>query len=45
MLKSIGEASRREIERLVGVKVFLKLFVRVQKNWSKDTRALRKFGY
>jgi GTP-binding protein Era len=45
MLKSIGEASRREIERLLGVKVFLKLFVRVQKNWSKDTRALRKFGY
>ncbi|MGB5423314.1 MAG: GTPase Era, partial [Desulfobacterales bacterium] len=45
MLKSIGEASRREIERLLGVKVFLKLFVRTQKNWSKDTRALRKFGY
>jgi GTP-binding protein Era len=45
MLKSIGEASRREIEQLVGIKVFLKLFVRVQKNWSKDTRALRKFGY
>lgn len=45
MLKSIGEKSRREIERLLGVKVFLKLFVRVQKNWSKDTRALRKFGY
>ena len=45
MLKSIGETSRLEIERLLGVKVFLKLFVRVQKNWSKDTRALRKFGY
>jgi GTP-binding protein Era len=45
MLKSIGETSRREIERFLGVKVFLKLFVRVQKNWSKDTRALRKFGY
>ena len=45
MLKSIGEKSRREIERFLGVKVFLKLFVRVQKNWSKDTRALRKFGY
>ncbi len=45
MLKLIGETSRREIERLVGATVFLKLFVRVQKNWSKDTRALRKFGY
>jgi GTP-binding protein Era len=30
---------------MVGTGVFLKLFVRVQKNWSKDTRALRKFGY
>jgi len=44
-LKQIGEASRKEIERMLGVRVFLKLFVRVQKNWSKDTRALRKFGY
>jgi len=44
-LKKIGEEARREIERMVGSKVFLKLFVRVQKNWSKDTRALRRFGY
>jgi GTP-binding protein Era len=44
-LKEIGQAARGEIERMVGTKVFLKLFVRVQKNWSKDTKALRKFGY
>ena len=44
-LKTIGEEARKEIERMVGAKVFLKLFVRVQKNWSKDTRALRRFGY
>jgi GTP-binding protein Era len=44
-LKEIGQAARREIERMVGTKVFLKLFVRVQKNWSKDTKALRRFGY
>jgi GTP-binding protein Era len=44
-LKQIGEASRKEIERMLDARVFLKLFVRVQKNWSKDTRALRKFGY
>jgi GTP-binding protein Era len=44
-LKEIGQAARLEIERMVGVKVFLKLFVRVQKNWSKDTKALRRFGY
>jgi GTP-binding protein Era len=44
-LKKIGEAARKEIERMTGVQVFLKLFVRVQKNWTKDTKALRKFGY
>jgi GTP-binding protein Era len=44
-LKQIGEASRKDIQRMVAGKVFLKLFVRVQKNWSKDTKALRRFGY
>ncbi|MDM8551940.1 GTPase Era [Desulfobacterales bacterium HSG2] len=44
-LKQIGEEARKEIQRMVGAKVFLKLFVRVQKNWSKDTKALRRFGY
>ena len=44
-LGQIGEAARKEIEDMLGVKVFLKLFVRVQKNWTKDTKALRKFGY
>jgi GTP-binding protein Era len=44
-LKQIGEAARKEIEAMLQSKVFLKLFVRVQKNWTKDTKALRKFGY
>ena len=44
-LKRIGEQARKDIEKMVGAKVFLKLFVRVQKDWSKDTRALRNFGY
>ncbi len=44
-LKEIGEEARKEIERMVGTRVFLKLFVRVQKNWSKDSRAMRKLGY
>jgi len=44
-LKQVGQAARRDIERMLGTRVFLKLFVRVQKNWSKDTRALRRFGY
>ena len=44
-LKRIGIESRKKIEKMLETKVFLKLFVRIQKNWRKDTRALRKFGY
>ncbi len=45
MLRSVGQAARADIERMVGMKVFLKLFVRVEKNWSSDARALRRLGY
>ena len=44
-LKQIGRAAREDIERLLDTRVYLELFVRVQKNWTRDTRALRKFGY
>ena len=44
-LKEIGTAARKDLVRMLGTKVFLKLFVRVQKNWSRDTRALNRFGY
>lgn len=44
-LKSIGEQARKDIERMLNAKVFLKLFVRVEKNWTKDTKVLQRFGY
>lgn len=44
-LKQIGTRSREQIENMMECKVYLKLFVRVQKNWRKDTRAIRRFGY
>jgi len=44
-LKRIGTLAREEIEHFLGTRVFLQLFVRVQKNWSRDRRALRRFGY
>jgi GTP-binding protein Era len=44
-LKQIGTRSREQIEKMMGCKIYLKLFVRVQKNWRKDTRAIRRFGY
>jgi GTP-binding protein Era len=30
---------------MTGANVFLKLFVRVQKNWRRDTKAIERFGY
>jgi len=45
MLKRIGSEARQDIERMTGTRVFLKLFVRVQKNWRKDGNAIERFGY
>ena len=45
MLKEIGTSSRGELEKILGKKVFLELFVKVQKNWVKDKNALSEFGY
>ncbi len=45
MLKNIGTAARRDIESLLATRVFLQLFVRVEKNWSKNPKAIRKLGY
>lgn len=44
-LKQIGEEARKEIEKLTGSKVFLELFVRVDKDWSRNDKTLKKFGY
>lgn len=43
-LKAIGQAARVDIEALLGVKVFLELFVRVQEDWPKRVARLREFG-
>lgn len=43
--KAVGSAARREIEKLLGRRVFLKLWVRVRAGWSDDEAALRQFGY
>ncbi len=45
MLKMVGTEARLEIEKLLGCRVFLQLWVRVQKNWSKNEKALRQMGY
>ncbi len=45
MLKEIGKQARSEMEALLGAKVFLELWVKVEKNWREDPRALRRLGY
>lgn len=45
MLKKIGSLARLEIERLLGARVFLELFVRVRKEWSENPQMLKEFGY
>jgi len=45
MLKEIGKQARAEMEALLGAKVFLELWVKVEKNWREDPRALRRLGY
>ena len=45
MLRQIGQGARKEIERMLGVKVHLQLFVRVQKNWTSSGRMMKEFGY
>jgi GTP-binding protein Era len=45
VLKQVGTAARHEIEQLFGEKVFLRLWVKVSRDWSDSERALRQFGY
>jgi GTP-binding protein Era len=45
MVKNVGQGARRNLEKLLDAKVFLNLFVRVTKNWSKSARDLKEFGY
>lgn len=44
-IKEIGTASRLELEKIFGIKVFLDLYARVEKKWSRDTKALIRLGY
>jgi GTP-binding protein Era len=45
MLKRIGTAARKDLEALIGAKVFLKLWVKVSKGWRNDPKRLWNLGY
>ena len=45
VLKSIGRLACLELEKRLGTKIFLKLFVKVKANWRDQRRAIKEFGY
>lgn len=45
MIKRVGIQARRDVERLLGCKVFLDLTVRVAPQWRRDAREIRRLGY
>jgi len=45
LLKTVGTEARKDIEMLLGSKVFLELWVKVQKDWRNKSTHLRDFGY
>ena len=45
MLRTIGELARKDMERLLGAKVYLQTWVRVKENWRDSQFLLRNFGF
>lgn len=44
-IKEVGTQARKDLEILLGKKVFLDLQVKVRKNWRRDLNQIRRFGY
>ncbi len=44
-LKRVGMESRKDLEKFFDKKIFLDLYVKVNKNWRNDSKQLRRFGY
>ena len=45
MLRNVGTAARRELEKETGERVYLDLFVKVVRDWSRKETMLRRLGY
>ncbi len=44
-LKRVGSEARRDLEKFFGKKIFMELYVKVNKNWRSDKNQLKRFGY
>lgn len=45
LLKEVGERARKELETLLGYKVYLDLWIKVKKDWRNEELVLRQFGF
>jgi GTPase len=45
MLKHVGSLARVDIERILGAKVYLELWVKVKERWTENTNLVKEFGY
>ena len=45
MLKKIGTMSRADIEKMLGKKVYLELWVKVKTDWRNNDFLIKNFGY
>ncbi len=45
LLKKIGTLAREDIQRLIGNKVYLQLWVKLREGWADDEKSLAAFGY
>ena len=45
LLKEVGTSARKDIEMLLGTKVYLELWVKVQKDWRNKSAHLKDFGF
>ena len=45
VLKTVGEKARKDLETMFGIRLFLRTWVKVRKNWTGNAKAMKEFGY
>ena len=44
-IKRVGAEARKDLQLFFGKKIFLELYVKVNKNWRSNDKELKRFGY
>ena len=45
LLKTVGNQSRLEVEKILGTKVFMELWVKVKEKWTENESMIKEIGY